>query len=205
MRTNDKTRHDTLAPAFNEFINRVAGTDGRDYYSRLSTRDMVELKNVLSNINNIITLRITLAFADWLRRHGVVDKAQYDTICADIESTSANANGFDVLFSDKIGGTDGLIAEVKCNIPVKPDRFGAAQLANLEKDVDGLLYGKTKAKGLDTKNYLKFLVLLDDGERVRTAAEHFVSTMRKKGRNIDVINKPGSLRTDTIYIVTLKL
>lgn len=198
-------RCEMLAEQFNDFVNRVAKTDGVDYYGRMSTAEFVELKNVLSNINNIITLRITHAFAEWLRRHGVVDNAQYDAICANIENTSANANGYDVLFSDKIGDDDGLIAEVKCNIPVKSDRFGAAQLANLEKDVEGLLHGKTKAKVLDTKNYLKFLVLLDDGERVRTAAEHFVSTMRKKGYSIDVINKPGSLCPDTIYIVALKL
>lgn len=205
MQTSDKARHDKLAAAFNEFINRIAGTNGRDYYARLSNRDFVELKNVLSNINNIITLRITLAFADWLYGCGIVETRQYAMIRADIESTNANSNGYDVQFSGRVATARGIVAEVKCNIPVKPDRFGAAQLANLEKDVEGLLHGKTKAKGLNTENYLKFLVLLDDGERVRTATEHFVSTMRKKGHNIDVINKPGSLRTDTIYIVTLKL
>ena len=204
MQTN-KTRHDTLAPAFNEFINRVAGTNGRDYYAGLSSRDFVELKNVLSNINNIITLRITLAFADWLHDCGIVERQQYATIRADIENTNSNSNGYDVQFSGRVATARGIVAEVKCNIPVKSDRFGAAQLANLEKDVEGLLHGKTKAKGLDTKEYLKFLVLLDDGERVRTAAENFASTMRKKGHNIDIINKPVNLRTDTIYIITLTL
>ena len=198
-------RHDTLAGQFDDFMNRVAKTNGVDYYSRLSTRDFVELKNVLSNINNIITLRITHAFAEWLRLHGVVDEVQYDAICADIESTSANANGFDVLFSDKIGNTDGIVAEVKCNIPVKPDRFGAAQLTNLKKDVEGLLHGKTKAKGLDTKNYLKFLVLLDDGGRVRPSAEHFVKTLQSNGYNIVIVDKPQILRTDTVYITILKI
>ena len=129
-----------------------------------------------------------------------MDAAQYDAIRCDIERTNANANGFDVQVSDKIGETDGIVAEVKCNIPVKPDRFGAAQLTNLKKDVEGLLHGKTKAKGLDTKNYLKFLVLLDDGERVRTAAENFVKTLQGNGYNIVIVDKPQILRTDTVYI-----
>lgn len=205
MRTTNNTRQESLAGQFNVFVNRVAGTSGRDYYGRLATRDFIELKNVLSNINNIITLRITLAFADWLYSCRIVETRQHSVIRSDIESTNANANGYDVQFSGRVGHADGIVAEVKCNIPVKPDRFGAAQLANLEKDVEGLLHGKTKAKGLDTKNHLKFLVLLDDGERVCTAAESFVSTMRRKGHNIEVVNKPGNLRTDTIYIITLTL
>lgn len=207
MQTNDKTRHDTLAPTFNEFINRVAGTNGIDYYSRLSTHDMVELKNVLSNINNIITLRITLAFAEWLHRCGIVDAAQHAAIRCDIERTNANANGFDVQFSGRVGSARGIVAEVKCNIPVKPDRFGAAQLTNLEKDVEGLLHGKTKAKGFDTSDCLKFLVLLDDGERVRKAAVRFVEAKRLHGIRIEVADnlKPTDLQTSTIYVVILKV
>lgn len=199
------TRGETLAGQFNDFMNRVAKTNGADYYSRMSASDFVELKNVLSNINNIITLRITHAFVERLLRCGVVDKAQYDAISADIESTSANANGYDVQFSGRVGSARGIVAEVKCNIPVKPDRFGAAQLTNLEKDVEGLLHGKTKAKGLDTKNYLKFLVLLDDGERVRSAAGHFVSAMQKKGRNIVIADTLNDLQNDTVYVIMLNL
>lgn len=199
------TRSNALASQFNDFMNRAAATIGCDYYSRMSARDFVELKNVLSNINNIITLRITHAFAERLLRCGVVSKAQYAAIDADIESTSANANGYDVLFTGNVGMARGIVAEVKCNIPVKSDRFGAAQLANLEKDVEGLLHGKTKAKGLDTKNYLKFLVLLDDGERVRTAAGHFVSAMQKNGYDIVIADNLGDLRIDTIYVIILNL
>lgn len=205
MQTTDKTRQDSLAGQFNEFVNRVAGTSGRDYYARLSTRDFVELKTVLSNINNIITQRITFAFAEWLYRYGIVDARQYAAIRCDIERTNANANGYDVQFSGRVGHADGIVAEVKCNIPAKSDRFGAAQLANLEKDVEGLLHGKTKAKGLDSENYLKFLVLLDDGERVRTAAGHFVSAMQKNGCNIVIADTIRNLQTDTVYVIILKL
>ena len=201
-------RYEVLAAQFNNFMNRVTATDGADYYARLSTRDFVELKNVLSNINNIITLRITHTFAEWLHLHGVVDKAQFAAICADIEGTNANANGYDVQFKGRVGCADGIVAEVKCNIPVKPDRFGAAQLTNLEKDVKGLLHGKTKASGVNPKNYLKFLVLLDDGERVSTAAKHFADAMRKKDYAVVTITEsvqPSQLRTDTVYILLLQL
>ena len=194
-----------LAEQFNDFVNRVAKTDGIDYYGRMSTAEFVELKNVLSNINNIITLRITHAFAEWLHLHGVVDNAQFAAICAGIEGTNANANGYDVQFEGRVGRTHGIVAEVKCNIPVKPDRFGAAQLSNLKKDVEGLLHGKAKAKGLDTTNYLKFLVLLDDDGRVRPAAEHFIGTMQRSGYRIVVADRPCDLRTDTVYILMLKL
>lgn len=205
MEMKKENRYEVLAAQFNEFVNRVAGTSGRDYYGRLATRDFVELKNVLSNINNIITLHITHAFAEWLHLHGVVDNAQFAAIRAGIEGSNANANGYDVQFEGRVGRADGIVAEVKCNIPVKPDRFGAAQLSNLKKDVEGLLHGKSKAKGLDTTNYLKFMVLLDDCERVRPAAEHFIGAMQKHGHSIVIADAPRALRTDTIYAIILKL
>lgn len=200
-------RYEVLAAQFNNFMNRVGATDGADYYARLSTRDFVELKNVLSNINNIITLRMTHAFAEWLHLHGVVDKAQFAAICAGIEGTNANANGYDVQFAGRVGCADGIVAEVKCNIPVKPDRFGAAQLSNLNKDIEGLLRGKTKARGVNPENYLKFLVLLDDGERVRPAVEHFAASLLKQGHRIVTTDKlkNSELNTNTIYIAILTL
>lgn len=196
-----------LSEQFNGFINRITTTKGKDYYSLLSTSDFIELKSVLSNINNIITLRVTHSFADCLLHSGVVNMRQHADIKTDIDSTSANTNGFDVHFTGKVGRADGIVAEVKCNIPVKADRFGAAQLANLEKDVEGLQHGKTKAKGVNTENHLKFLVLLDDGERVHKAAVRFAETMRLRGIQIEVVDnlKPTNLQANTIYVIILKV
>lgn len=200
-------RTSSLASSFNDFFNRTVGTVDTDYYGRLSAADYVELKIILSNINNIITLHVTLAFAEWLYGCGIVDAGQYAAIRAGIEDSNANANGYDVQFYGKIGAASGLVAEVKCNIPVGDDRFGAAQLANLKKDIDGLMHGKAKAKGMDPKNCLKFLVLLDDGKRVRKAAEHFVDSMRRHGSPIIVADRlePSALLTDTVYVIILKI
>lgn len=201
--TQNKERR--LAGSFNDFMNRMAATHDHDYYGQMSSNDFVELKNILANINNIITLRITLAFVEWLYARGIVDADQYAAIRADVENTNANANGFDVQFSDRVGSAAGIVAEIKCNIPVNGARFGAAQLANLKKDVAGLLHGKSKAKGVNPQHYLKFLVLLDVGTDVRPAAEHFSHTMQKSGCRIEISDSPVALHTDTVYIIILKM
>ena len=54
-----------------------------------------------------------------------------------------------------------LIAEVKCNIPVKPHEFGAAQKNGILKDLKGLKEGKRSFDGENTDNYYKFMVVLD--------------------------------------------
>lgn len=213
MQKKMSKRTEILQESFNGFINEVVGNQNEeDYYSRLSVNDFVQLKKTLSQINNIITLQVTLAFVEMLHTAGIVNKNQYDKFHQDIENVSANANGYDVCYMGKIGDADGIIAEVKCNIPienkqVESKQFGAAQITNMKKDVDGLLYGKSKASEIDPKNYLKFLVLLDDGSKVREAAKIFSEKMNKEGKPVTIINnlQLKSLNTDTVYVVICRL
>ena len=69
-------------------------------------------------------------------------------------NASPNSPGFDVNHA-------GIIAEVKCNIPVKPHEFGAAQKNGILKDLKGLKEGKRSFNGENTDNYYKFMVVLD--------------------------------------------
>lgn len=200
-------RTESLKSPFNEFMNEVVGTKEEDYYSRLTVNHFVRLKKVFANINNIITLQVTLTFVDMLKKAGIVDESQHAKIYQDIEDVNANANGYDVCYTGKVGSADGIIAEIKCNIPVGNKQFGAAQFKGIEKDVDGLMNGKTKETEINPKNYLKFMVLLDDGAKVNEAMKNFADKMNGKRKPIVILDKLllTSLNINTIYVVICKL
>ena len=162
-------REDTLKTQFNEFWNTALGTEaeGIDYYSRMDIRDFVGMKQAISNINNIVTLKTTLAFIEYLREQKIVSDMDASKMAEAVQETSANANGFDIEYDNKNGCR--IIAEVKCNIPVSENAFGAAQLKGIKKDLEGLRNGKTKSGINDTSTYCRFMVLLDTGDSVHKA------------------------------------
>ena len=55
-------REKKLKTDFNTFITSKFNLAEKDFYNELSTKDFLELKNLLSNINNIITLKLTIQF-----------------------------------------------------------------------------------------------------------------------------------------------
>lgn len=200
-------RNEVLKEPFNAFFNHIVQTNGVDYYQRLTTRDYVTLKTVLSNINNIITLQTTQAFVGYLYKCDVIDVNQRKVIIKNIEKTNANANGFDVYYKENIGNAEGIIAEVKCNRPVKSDNFGTAQFNSLKKDIEGLLHGKKKVDGVDISKYYKFMVMLNDDERVPRAAHCFVEKMLRNEYKVEITDtlNLSDLQTDRVYVVLLSL
>lgn len=196
MKTTDRDRQ--LADEFNGFWKQCLGRD-EDFYSRLTLDGFVRLKRALGNINNIITLKTTLSFIDCLLAEKIVLLPQAAEMRRRVKETSANANGFDVCYS---GGPDGLplIAEVKCNIPVKKDRFGAAQEAGIRKDIEALLQGKRKMGVTDVSRYYKFMAVLDmaDGS-VRKAMEKLISGFSSDIRVKEYV--PGVTRVDDTQVV----
>lgn len=164
-------RNVELGKIFSESIQSIiddhsAYSNNGDYYSNLSIETLINLKKTLSNINNIITLKICLAFVKRLVPKYIGDDVATKVI-NDILSTHANTNGYDVQYKD---GDFPFLAEIKCNIPCGKDgkKFGAAQLTSIIKDIDGLINGKTKANitNKEVDNYYRFMVFLGyDGIR----------------------------------------
>ena len=67
----NKYREVKLAQALNGFMYNF-GLE--DFYSKLSIDKILQLKQILSDINNIITLRLTRLFVDFLLHEGIIDK-----------------------------------------------------------------------------------------------------------------------------------
>lgn len=181
-----------LEEKFNSYWNKALKTNGEDYLKRLTTNDLVEMKKAISNINNLITLRVTLGFIDEICRMDIVNNEQAERMMKEVDEQHPNTNGFDV--QDK---ECRIIAEIKCNIPVGEKSFGAAQKNALKKDLQGLRNGKTKGDIDNVDNYYKFMVI-QDVSKARIAMKELYGDdcVELVDNNID---------TDHIYIVYISL
>lgn len=182
MKKNDNnkerlTRTKTLKDSFNAFWKRVLKkVENEDYFSELSIEDWIELKIALSDINNIITLKATMAFVDTLADYGLLSPSNADVLKEKIDDVSANANGYDVKCNID---NKKFVAEVKCNIPIKNGHFGANQEKGIQDDIEGLISGKSKDKIPDLDTYLKFLVVLSDENGSQKAAMEKIIKKKK--------------------------
>lgn len=190
----NKCREVKLAQALNGFMYNF-GLE--DFYSKLSIDKILQLKQILSDINNIITLRVTRLFVDFLLHEGIIDKYEYEEINNDINSTDVNTNGYDVRYDKKK-----IIAEVKCNIPVNDNSYGAAQEYSIIKDINGLLSGEGKNKvnilKCELNLYYKFMVVLHT-DKTKEAMQKII----KKINNPSVVeySKEQCFEKSKVYIV----
>ena len=199
---------ETLKKRFNSFWKRVLQQrQDVDYFAKLSLSDFIELKKALSNINNIITMKVSEEFLDFLGKTAVINNDDKKKAKEDVQKKKACANGYDIDF--ETSANQRIIAEVKCNIPVNKNSFGAAQKAGIIRDIDGLIKGKVKNKtNKAVKDALKFMVLLgyeNKDKNVECAVDKLL-----KNKDIDnktvVMYKGGiHLNPNHVYIVIIPL
>ena len=167
---------------------------------------LFRLKNVLSSVNNLITLLATCGFVDYLERREFITAAQADEMKAAVQSQHANTNGYDIACF--ASGCVPVVAEVKCNIPVKGDEFGSAQRNGILKDVNGLLFGK---KPIVPDAAYKFMVILNADRcsasvDTRSAVDRLLSKLKAEGSDVMIIpDDNSSLTMNTVYFVILDL
>lgn len=190
-----------LSRRINQFLVQAFGLPTDDYYARLNTRDFLALKAALSDINNAVTMRLTLCFVAWVGRVLPVDALATDKLREAVLQSKPSSNGYD-LYCD---GPAPFIAEVKCNVPINGSvRYGSAQRTGILNDIDALLTGKAKA-GSVTKTALKFMVFLDLPE-VRTANLHFLKSGAALSRPLHFLaNDERPSDPSVVYIVHMPL
>lgn len=145
--------------AISSVLNDKGNNSGEGYYKYLKSGTLIELKKALSNINNLITLKTSIAFVDYLKRIEKVNEELAKEIISQINKNSANANGYDIVCNKDFKFT----AEVKCNIPCcnLGKKYGAKQLESIKLDLEGLKNGKTKSKIENIGEYYRFMVVLE--------------------------------------------
>ena len=194
-------REKVLQSRLNTFIQERFDLPKEDYYSRLNQNSLGELKSVLNDINSIFTLRVSLAFVNWLGQTVGLSAGACEAIKSLVLQKSPHANGYDVEISNPIR----VIAEVKCNIPInRGDKYGSQQVSGIQKDINSLMSGKTKSQ-MKPDECLKFLVLLDTPE-IRDATQRIVKKIKQHSENI-VFTEAGTKpeRRDKVYIVYVNI
>ena len=164
-------REDFLKIRLNKFLSEHFDLPKYDYYSELDIQGFIKLKSVLSDINNILTLKVTLSFVDWIVDKFNLKESAKKELERSVLLQKPNSNGFDLW----LGAPVAFAAEVKCNIPInKGNIYGSAQRIGIEKDINGLINGKLKTS-INSKLIKKFMVFLDLPE-IREANEHLIKT-----------------------------
>jgi hypothetical protein len=193
-------REVALKIAFNRSVVELLGVEEKDYYSSLTTDQIFGLKVALSNINNVITLRLVFSLASWICDRFNISDIDRQALLDTLRALKPNANGYDI----EMAAPD-IIAEIKCNIPINAGRvYGAAQQKGLRQDIEGLLMGKSKSsKNADTS--IKLLGLYDTPE-VRAATGHFIQNLPTNlSQKLMVEPEQGNaLDNQHVYIVFVK-
>jgi hypothetical protein len=197
MANENYDRETALQSRLNRFLISDLDLPTADYYSHLDLDGFLKLKSVLSDINNILTLRVSLAFSRWVSAALGLEKSAEDKMENQVLTTKPSANGFDIELSDPMK----IIAEVKCNIPInRGSVYGSAQKDGIAKDIDSLISGKSKSL-TNPKQCLKFMVFLDKPE-VRTATGHFIKNMRAHRERIQIVREETKLNSvENVYVV----
>ena len=210
---NFNSRNAELRSKFNSHFQKLTNTDV-DFYDTLANEDILELKTVLSDINNLLTYKLTLTAGDWISNYFNLNEEERFSISEKIDSTKPNAKGYDIIIDSPIK----IVAEVKCNVPVKGgSKFGAMQSKKLIEDVQKLLSGKPQVP--NTSEYLKFLFIINIESRSEGAMLSLTKKTKLRVENEERINRnliresmiilsddfKGALNPNYVYLKTLNL
>lgn len=146
----------TINQALGNFWNKGIQSIFQKSYQNLSFCDVLTLKQMLSQFNNIATGRLSLAFVAWLQNINFIGSNQASNMVKQIWNSNPNANGYDIAYA----GTRNIVAEVKCNVPMRIGKLGSNKKVNIDQDIYNLLNGKKSGQVVPT-NYYKFMVMLD--------------------------------------------
>ncbi len=172
-----------LRRRLNAFLCDALRLPEADYYEFLDLQKLLGLKSVLSDINNALTLRLTLGFVDWVSNALEFDAVTKNRIRIDVLRTKPSTNGFDVHCTHQRG----FVAEVKCNVPINGGTiYGAAQKNGIINDIEALHNGKSKAASVDP-SALKFMVFLDL-PAVRSANNHLKSSNSRISKEFRILS-----------------
>jgi hypothetical protein len=189
---NYEGRQADLKNRINKHLGKLTG-NYIDFFSSMEQSDLMELKTVLADINNVLTLKMTIAAAGWICEYFNFDNAVKNKILEDVDSAKPNSKGFDIHIDDHYK----ILGEVKCVSPINNGAvFGVAQHDSILNDVYKLIYGKDTFT--DRKKFLKFLFLIDLGERTDKAIVQLIK--ETKGTSI-LANKFNALKKGKIELL----
>lgn len=146
-----------LRRRINAFLEQAFELPADDYYGRLDLKKILLLKSALSDINNALTMQLTMGFLEWVAARLPLDADSIARLRNSVRNTKPSSNGYDVYCAGPLP----FVAEVKCNIPVNGGgKYGAAQRLGILRDIEALRSGKSKALAVEA-DFLRFMVFMD--------------------------------------------
>lgn len=171
MNENFETRLKHLNEKIDNTLGLLTGNFS-NFTENFTTKNYLRLKSTLSDVNNVLTLKLTLSFVDTLcEKFELSEETKLDWKTK-IDGIGPNTKGFDIDVQNPIK----ILAEVKC-ITTENNRFSAIQKKNLFIDAHKLKY---KECNIDQSEYYKFIVVLDCGNETDNCIEAFLNYKSKK-------------------------
>ena len=152
-----------LLDKYTKFIKSI---NTEDIGNNLTLDKLIELKSILSDINNIMTLISTRSIATKLSDILSFKNEDRERIFNDIDKQKPNTNGFDIRIDSPVK----ILVEVKCNSLIRNKKFGAAQINAILEDARKLRLESSRhikaSKSIqDTKDYIKIIAIVNFGNR----------------------------------------
>lgn len=155
---NIYNRADALISEYTNFIESIKCIKTEEC---VTLSRIIDLKSVLANVNNVITLLATHAVAYKIAEAFEFSEEATSQLISKINEVGPNTNGYDIQIEDPR-----ILVEVKCNKLID-GKFGAAQLKSMQNDILKLLepapekHKKAYETINSTKEYLKILAIVN--------------------------------------------
>ena len=185
-------REKILSDKINSHFQKITGKS-QDFYTLLGTQGIFELKTVLSDINNMLTFKMTILAADWLSKFFDLHETSKLVIKEKINQIKPNSKGFDINISDPVK----ILAEVKCTSPINNgSKYGVAQHDSIMDDAVKLIEGKDTFT--ETQDFYKFIFLLDLDDRTDLAIKHLIRPTNGKS---SIANKYNAIKKNNLSLL----
>ena len=199
---NVNERENFLKMQFNEVWSSIL-KEKKDYYSYMDDHSLDLLKNAVSNLENINTLKTTLLYISKLKQIFDISDKEVNAIEESVRTRSPYYEGYDVEYKGAIN----VIAEIKCNMPVNnsSNRFETVQVNEIKRDLEYLINGKEKSKIKNIDNFYKFLVIKKHGKNLAYAVEDLIKTLPIEISKFLLFYREGMVMSkDYVYIYILE-
>lgn len=199
IKTSNSKLPQDFKNSFNQFWAKMFNLD-IDYYDQLNFDDLVQLKIMVSKVNNLLTYELSLLVSDQISSIIKLSTTQKQALKNKIEITDLNANGFDIEYNHN----PHFICEIKSTLPPGgKKRFGAAQDREIRKDIDGLLNGKEKSQLTyeDLESYYKFMCFYNYNSTSIQAVNNLIERLQKENYPIELWCGQRNLSFEKIYVL----
>ena len=194
-------RENFLKLQFNEVWSSIL-KEKKDYYSYMDEHSLDLLKNAVTNLKNINTLKTTLWYISNMKKIFDISDKEVAAIEESVRTAPPHYEGYDVEHT----GLVNVIAEIKCNMPINnSNKFEPVQINEIKRDLEYLINGKKKSRIKNIDDYYKFLVIKKHSKNLGYAVEELIKMLPIEISKFLLVYREGMIMSkDYIYVYILE-